>query len=347
MTNYRSLDHWRGIAVLWVVLFHGFGTTYEASLHPIAEALKILAAPGYLGVHLFFVISGYCVSAFAYRAIELNRGGGYFIRQRLSRIMPTYWAALMVTTALNLLASAFNRTTFWQNLPNTWNEWIGNLFLIQPYLGTKFYLIVYWSLVVEVGFYLIMALFVALHLRSQRIAIAAAIIFSLASLATPSDPRLLAIWHWTEFVCGALAFLAIKASASSDHRKEMTFILCILLLFAFGILLATNGRSNELWFSTAFALLLYFLRRMDDAISDARWLEPLALIGTISYSIYLVHLPFAGRVIGLASRVIAVDGIAFVAVQILYWLAAIGSGYFFYLIAEKKFESWRHGFSKA
>jgi peptidoglycan/LPS O-acetylase OafA/YrhL len=57
--QYKSLDHWRGIAILWVMIFHGFGTTYDKSLHPLAESLKAVAAPGWLGVHLFFVISGF------------------------------------------------------------------------------------------------------------------------------------------------------------------------------------------------------------------------------------------------------------------------------------------------
>jgi peptidoglycan/LPS O-acetylase OafA/YrhL len=52
--QYKTLDHWRGIAVLWVMIFHGFGTAYDQSLHPLAELIKSVAAPGWLGVHLFF-----------------------------------------------------------------------------------------------------------------------------------------------------------------------------------------------------------------------------------------------------------------------------------------------------
>jgi peptidoglycan/LPS O-acetylase OafA/YrhL len=37
--QYKTLDHWRGIAALWVMIFHGFGTTYEKSLHPFVIAL--------------------------------------------------------------------------------------------------------------------------------------------------------------------------------------------------------------------------------------------------------------------------------------------------------------------
>jgi peptidoglycan/LPS O-acetylase OafA/YrhL len=68
-SQYRSLDHWRGVAALSVVLFHGFGTTYNRTLSPLAEVLKAIAAHGWLGVHLFFVISGYCITASLYKLV--------------------------------------------------------------------------------------------------------------------------------------------------------------------------------------------------------------------------------------------------------------------------------------
>ncbi|MBD1844330.1 hypothetical protein H6F89_13200, partial [Cyanobacteria bacterium FACHB-63] len=42
--HYKSLDYWRGIAALWVMLFHGFGMVYDKQLHPAAEVIKAIAA---------------------------------------------------------------------------------------------------------------------------------------------------------------------------------------------------------------------------------------------------------------------------------------------------------------
>ena len=84
--EYRTLDHWRGVAALWVMIFHGFVTTYHLSLHPLTELLKLVAAPGWLGVHLFFVISGYCISGNVYKLILKNNGNAWiFIRNRAWR----------------------------------------------------------------------------------------------------------------------------------------------------------------------------------------------------------------------------------------------------------------------
>ena len=53
--QYKTLDHWRGVAALWVMIFHGFGTVYNKPLHPLVELVKSVAAPGWLGVHLDYL----------------------------------------------------------------------------------------------------------------------------------------------------------------------------------------------------------------------------------------------------------------------------------------------------
>jgi peptidoglycan/LPS O-acetylase OafA/YrhL len=63
--RYASLDHWRGVAALGVMVFHSFGAVRIAgqSVHPSIQWLKWLSDFGWFGVHLFFVISGYCIAA--------------------------------------------------------------------------------------------------------------------------------------------------------------------------------------------------------------------------------------------------------------------------------------------
>ena len=97
--RYLTLDHWRGIACLLVVLFHSSGVAFlsmEASGTPPQQAgLSGLALSitriGWIGVPFFFVISGYAISATA-DSSRRGRGGpiGYFKR----RIPPHLPAAL-------------------------------------------------------------------------------------------------------------------------------------------------------------------------------------------------------------------------------------------------------------
>ena len=180
--HYKTLDHWRGFAALWVVLFHGFGSSYDKSLHPIVEPLKNIAQPGWLGVHIFFVISGYCIAASAYKIIIKNKTPWDFIKNRFLRLFPVYWLAFFLTIAINLIAAPFNHTGLWNNLPATWQVWLGNIFLIQPYLQVPNYVVVYWSLVVEVAFYLVVSvlLFVA-TISNNKVAIFIGLILAFAS----------------------------------------------------------------------------------------------------------------------------------------------------------------------
>src|SRR5436853_4616815 len=85
--RFETLDHWRGIACLFVIVYHAtiVYTSTTASTAPAAGWLgELLALTHHLniGVALFFVISGYCIAAAADGARRRNSGiGQYFIRR--------------------------------------------------------------------------------------------------------------------------------------------------------------------------------------------------------------------------------------------------------------------------
>jgi len=342
--KYRTLDHWRGVAALWVVLFHGFGTTYEVRTHPITEMAKIVAAPGWLGVHLFFVISGYCIAAAALQ-LEARQGTpAQFAMSRFLRIMPTYWAAFAAALAIGLIALPFNHATLAGELPSGWSGWLGNLFLIQPYLGARYYVIVYWSLVVEVGFYAIVVILLILRRSSPTLAWGlGATLTAICAAAPPSNPYLIVFRFWPEFVCGSLVLFALQARL---QRSPYAFAgtASILGLGVGGAALALTGRDNQLWFSAAFALSLLALYPLDGRLMRVRALNWLATVGAFSYCLYLIHLPFGGRVIGLGRRVVADTSLAFVALQVTYIGVSIASAYALHRLAERRFEMRRHAF---
>ena len=154
MIRYQSLDHWRGVAVLAVLIFHSFGSISGAGLtvHPSILWLQKAAGYGWLGAHMFFVISGFCISANVAAIMERKSGAMEFIFNRLLRIYPVYWAACLTAIFVNFLASPFNRVPITANMPKSWGEGWANLFLVEPYFGYDPLLLVSWSLVYEVGF---------------------------------------------------------------------------------------------------------------------------------------------------------------------------------------------------
>jgi peptidoglycan/LPS O-acetylase OafA/YrhL len=87
--QYKTLDHWRGVAALWVMIFHGFGTVYNKPLHPLVELVKSVAAPSWLAVHLFFVISGYLITKILINDFASRRFSFVeFYERRARRIFP-------------------------------------------------------------------------------------------------------------------------------------------------------------------------------------------------------------------------------------------------------------------
>lgn len=341
--QYKTLDHWRGVAVLWVMLFHGFGTTYEISLHPLAEFIKILAAPGWLGVHIFFVISGYCIAANVYNTGTKNGNCWSFIKNRVWRVVPAYWAAFLLTIVLNLISSPFNRTSFSENFPPSLRAWLGNILLIQPYLNTPFYTVVYWSLVVEMGFYLVVALLLIIAKKIKyKLAVIVFIILSFISIFIPPSPRTAVLVYWSEFVCGILVFNTLLANSKFKLYQRNLFLCFMLLLGLLSIVVSYMLYRNYLWFSVIFALILCCINRWDENIASIKKLKCLKFIGVISYSLYLLHLPFQGRVVSLGLRCVEAESILFLAIQILGWWVAIIVSYIFYRLVEKPLEDWRH-----
>src|SRR5262249_5807489 len=105
--RYETLDAWRGLACLMVVVHHaGYALGWAETTGSWARWLTWLAVNRMnLGVTLFFVISGYCIAA----SLEATRRRGdtpwVFLGRRVWRIYPPYWVALLgfaaVTSALD------------------------------------------------------------------------------------------------------------------------------------------------------------------------------------------------------------------------------------------------------
>src|SRR5258707_7301954 len=129
----------RGIAVLFVFVFHSIG--------PLITPMGFIAYMGWLGVDLFFVLSGFLITSILLRARDAENYYKVFYARRALRILPLYYLAL----TLSLLTTHDHYTFraqiwFWLNLSNLATAF--NPMLI-PWLSH------YWSLAVEEQFYLI------------------------------------------------------------------------------------------------------------------------------------------------------------------------------------------------
>ena len=276
----------RGIAVLAVVLYHsGLG----------------IVQSGYLGVDIFFVISGFLITGIVTRGIA---DGSFSFRQfyarRIRRLMP----AGLLTLAFCLVAAMLLMTSrqyggFYLNLLGSLT-FVANVTL---WMGTGYFhpngefqpLLHMWSLAIEEQYYLLMPLaMVVVPRRWWRHAILVATIASLAAaiLLWPTRPGvaffLLPARAWE---LGIGSFAALVANSPSIRGACQRLFWPAVLLIAAALLLAFPGPRPGLGAITACFGTATLILAHNERWSKLVVMRPLMVAGDISYSLYLVHWP--------------------------------------------------------
>jgi peptidoglycan/LPS O-acetylase OafA/YrhL len=370
--SFQALDIFRGLAAVWVVFFH----IYIAAPVGIADAfihfpLRSFFLRGQLGVCLFFVISGYCITASAFHLLLHQETSLHFFRSRVRRIYPPYLASLIFAAMVHELAIMIERALHYQInhagvFPNTPKAWMANIFLLQVPLQTSFVLGVYWSLCYEIFFYLIVGLLLALALRVAKYhgLSTGVMVFILANfLLTVSTVLWLCFSPWALFpfdkwhyfaLGGVLYFLLELSSLETSilSRTRRLWMMALASAPCAAVLVFVVMRQNivETSFHTfessrawsilalSFAGFLYLLRRYGGRIDTQKILWPLVWLGSGSYSLYLSHRIFLPYV-DMAGRMLKLVGNLYWFNVLLQVIACIFFGRVFYLFFEKPFIS--------
>ena len=290
-----ELDTIRGIAVLGVLFLHGFSWQY-AGLHFAALARKALAAtqPGWLGVNLFFVLSGFLITGILLDSKQVPHFYRTFYTRRALRILPAYYLLLILLLLLHSSSPGF------VGLSIVYLANVTDLFGIACGYGPL------WSLAVEEHFYIFWPAVVH-KLSSARLAVVAGAIIV-------CEPILRAFcfhlgkdglnWY-TWFVADGLAAGSLLAIIlrSAISRKRVTQVCGLLLGCAavigilgkpFGIATQKRPLGAALQHTTiniffAGVLLLFLLVGTS---SRKHYVNNCVLrfFGYISYGLYLIHI---------------------------------------------------------
>jgi peptidoglycan/LPS O-acetylase OafA/YrhL len=314
--RYHCLEAGRGVASLGVLLFHSLNSYPAGSLPEVLRPLKSGGGYGWLGVHVFFAISGWCIAERIARGFRIKESGHHFAAERFLRIFPTYWAALIATVAIRLASLRFNSAGFASCFPIGWQGWLGTALLLDPYVGRDPYLIVSWSLVYELGFYLCAALALVTALR--RIA-NGTVLFAIGSLMCfipwttheGSAPwRVLVLWP--DFFSGVAAWWAARRGFRTSGFTVLALMSATAILRP-----AFWGIGGMTAIGTAWMLAFAYSR--DARLAKVPVMRPLIWVGGISYSLYLIHVPIVTSVEHLMGRWIPYSSAWFPIV----WIAAI------------------------
>jgi peptidoglycan/LPS O-acetylase OafA/YrhL len=323
--RFRSLDAVRGVAALSVVLFHCVNSHPQVNDSAIGRVLM----NGWAGVFLFFPVSGYCICAAMHRAE--NASPGRFLRRRWKRIYPPYLASVIVSVAVAVMALPFNRGSG-DDLVLTVPAWLSILTLTQvftPYVGRINP--VYWSLCYEEQFYLVMALALWLAAPRHRAALLTAITAIVVVCETFGWAVMgLFIDYWLAFAFGIGVYLWLR-----EPRDRF----CGAAILALGVVHLIQFPDLSTSVSLVCAALMMALARVDDRIAASHAARPLLALGLISYSLYLIHVPIAGRLVNILIRM-----------QAPVWLgavvgpaASIACAALFFRFVERRFLVHRRG----
>jgi peptidoglycan/LPS O-acetylase OafA/YrhL len=296
MPYFAYIDGLRALAVLAVILFHSS-----------APALP----GGFLGVDVFFVISGFLITRLLVEPSQHPLGrrlGGFYLR-RARRILPgllsTSLAALCAGLALFLPADLIRLGKYLLFAPlmiaNVASALDGGYFAVTgPFTPLKHF----WSLAVEEQFYVVYPLVLGLPSvrlnRNRTVGVLTTIaILSLAFCIrgvlrhSTGTFYLMPARAW-ELMFGALAGVVPYRWLASRLATEVCAGICAAVIIA-SFLLFNEACGLPYPYATipcaATALLLYVGRNEVTAVSRCLAVPPLAFTGRISYSLYLWHAP--------------------------------------------------------
>lgn len=314
--RYSSLDMWRGVACLAVVVVHSIFYSHPAIDAHGLEGIAALVMQGctwlWLGVPMFFVISGYCISATADSSRRKSATTtSYFIR-RFRRIYPPYWALL----GMSCLLVGVCEYSVWPGLfsdenhpfSGPWSlsgwQWVGNLSLTESWRshfvgGGRSYLLGHaWTLCYEEQFYIVCG--IILLIAPRHFFSAAAIVSLLVVAAAPVAHkfRLQGFFfdgHWVLFAAGIVVYYHVNYASKRFCRLiEGSLILGMAACWIDPLHhWAVGSIEQHGLIAFGFALTLILTRRWDRQIANSRWTQPLQFCGTMCYSLYLVHYPIS------------------------------------------------------
>ncbi len=159
-SHLRALDGLRGFACLAVVAHHCY---FSAGRYTWPLGLPRLFSYGYLGVEIFFVLSGFCLAYPLLKQPDRPDDWARYARHRVRRIFPPYWAAYLLFFALSLLI-------YWQQIEPLMQTRLLALPSFRQFLYTFFLVAVwfnpaFWTLTVEARWYAIFPLCIKIARR--------------------------------------------------------------------------------------------------------------------------------------------------------------------------------------
>jgi peptidoglycan/LPS O-acetylase OafA/YrhL len=303
-----GVDGLRALAAMWVVLFHMSAFSGEF-FHGI-PGLDVFLRSGSTGVSLFLVLSGFCLFLpFAGGRLDRFKAGEFF-RRRCKRLMPAYYVALVLALALAVVtAGKWGLPSL--SLGDTIFQLVTHIALVHTLFPTTFYSLngAFWSLGLEWQLYLALPLLILLTRRfglAQAVALAVAVnvIYRLAvglviDAGLVDSNELVAIsvlpnqlpGRWAEFAFGMVAADLYASGRLERWSRFLPGMLIAIVVLIPTSLVASQFQLGHIVYGSLFFTLLCVVLASNNPVARILGWRPLVALGTMSYSLYLVHQP--------------------------------------------------------
>lgn len=282
-----EIDFMRFCAALSMVLYH------YTSRKPVVDGSRVVLFPvwecvtryGYLGVDLFFMISGFVILL-----SSINRTPFEFVVSRISRLYPGYWAAIFFTVAVVAVFGHGEKGV-------SFYELMMNLTMVNDYFDIKDVDGVYWTLHVELKFYFL--IFTLLLLRQikniEKWLVFWAIIVSVHFFSgIPSFLGWFISPSYSSYFIAGASFYLIMTRGISNCRLVLLAVSYILSLV--NALQRIEGfiHADVLWFDqlvTLLAISCFFILFGAISLGKTAFLRKnyFVPLGALTYPLYLIH----------------------------------------------------------
>jgi peptidoglycan/LPS O-acetylase OafA/YrhL len=301
------LDGLRLMAALMVTAYHFVaydkhpGSWWPNRTRDIFPTVHQVATFGWLGVEVFFLISGFviCMSCWGRTLRD-------FIVSRIVRLYPAYWFCVLVTSSVLILPGAVGTSGM------SLHRVLTNFTMIAKPLGVGYVDGVYWTLWAEIRFYLLFAIVAAVGLTYHRTVVFCSV-WMFASVLTPSMD-LNFMWlifqpsYSPFFIGGMVLFLIFKfgPTPASCLLLAASWLLAQHQLVSL-VNDAEGSVGHELSWNVSLAIVTAFyavllavaLRKLD--FLNWRWCTPL---GALTYPLYLLHEEIGWNVIARTNQLV-------------------------------------------
>ena len=304
----------RGFAAFAVCWFHfTFGQNHW---------LKWTGQYGWLGVETFFVISGFIIPYSLYQYRYELRNYFRFLAKRLARLHPPYLASIVVVVAVYLATKALYPHANIPRIDLSFTNFVCHFFYLDDFLHKDWFVVVYWTLSIELQWYLLLGLaFPFLASRRWYIQLAATLVLLVTHRLWFRN--MYVVFHILPvFLIGVFVF-QYRVGLSSAWRMLLSIAaMCVIMKTPIGIPVTIVA--------TATGLLIAF------ATLENRWSNRL---GEISYSLYLLHIPIGLTLMSPLSH-LPYSGSYMWAIDLVCLAAVLYGSALFYRWIEEPSQKW-------